>query len=297
MKTTSTALKAHIEGEVTTLCTCWEVRRRDGVNLYFTDLDSAILFGGHVYLPAVGYNKTATASSSDMSIDNLDVEGLLDDESITAEDLRAGKYNQAEIRVFVINWEDPSMGILRVKRGYFGEVQIRPNGTFYTELRGLNQKLSQTVGDVTSPECRNTLGDAHCGININGDGWPRTGVVTDIQDRANFTFLITDEAGEDSRAVNDDTWYLGGVMTWNTGANAGRNIEVKACTHADSHIELFLRMDADIQLGDEFVIRPGCDKRRTTCVNKFHNVVNMRAEPFKPGQDLLSQYPNMPYTS
>lgn len=295
MKTISNALKDHIGQQVTTLCTCWEVRRKDGVNMFFTDLDSAILFGGNVYLPAVGYKKTAVASSSDMSVDNMDVEGLLDDDSITAEDLRAGKFNMAEIRVFIINWEDPSMGILRVRRGSFGEVKVLPNGTFKTELRGLNQALTQTIGDVTSPECRHDLGDPGCGINIDGDGWPRVGVVTDILDRANFTFLITDDAGEDPRAAADDTWYRGGVMTWTSGANAGRNIEVKTCTHADSHIELFLRMDADIALGDEFILRPGCDKRRATCFAKFHNVVNMDAEPDKPGQDLLTQYPNMPY--
>lgn len=296
MKTVSNAFKDHLAQQVTTLCTCWEIRRTDGVNFYFTDLDSAVLFGGNVYLPAVGYTKTAVASSSDMSVDNMDVEGLLDDDSITVEDMRTGAFNGAEVRVFLINWEAPSMGILRLKRGYFGEVKILPNGTFKVELRGLNQKLSQTIGDVTSPECRHDLGDAGCGINIDGDGWPRTGVVTAVGNRASFAYLITDELGEDPRAT-DDTWYQGGVLSWTSGANAGRNIEVKTCRHEDSTIQLFLRMEMDIQPGDEFIVRPGCDKTRATCFHKFHNVINMDAEPFKPGQDLLTQYPNMPYES
>jgi uncharacterized phage protein (TIGR02218 family) len=279
MKVISAPLKGHLAQEVTSLCSCWEVHRQDGIVLYFTDLDAPIPFGGQTYLPAVGYNKTAVENKSDMSVDNLDVVGLLDDDSITVEDLRAGLYNYAEIRVFVINWQDPAAGLLRLKRGTFGEVQILPNGTFRAELRGLAQALAQPVGDVTSPECRNDLGDAHCGININGDGWPRVGVVSDV-------------AGEDLRAA-DDSWYVGGVLTWTSGANAGRNIEVKACDHTTHTVQLFLRMEADITLGDEFIIHPGCDKRRETCVNKFHNIVNMRAEPFKPGQDLLTQYPNL----
>jgi uncharacterized phage protein (TIGR02218 family) len=297
MKAISAALKAHLAQEVTSLCTCWEIYRKDGVSLYFTDLDVPLLFGGVEYLPAAGYNKTAIESSSDMSVDNFDVIGLLDHESITPEDIRALRYDYAESRIFLVNWQDPSMGVLRVKRGTLGEAQILPNGTFRTEFRGLGEKLLQTLSTPTSPECRNDLGDNWCTININGDGWPRTGAVVEVLGRSTFAFTVTDVDGEDPRALADETWYRGGVLTWTSGNNKDRNIEIKACSSADHTIQLFLRMEVDIQLGDEFIMRPGCDKREATCFGKFHNVINMKAEPYKPGKDLLSQFPNMPYQS
>lgn len=297
MKVISAALKAHIAQEVTSLCSCWELRRVDGAAMYFTDLDVPIVFGGQTYLPAVGYNKTAIQSSSDMSVDNFDIVGLLDDESITEADIRAGKYDYAETKVFLINWQDTSMGVIRLKRGKFGEVQILSNGTFKTEFRALGQGLLQTVGTPTSPECRNDLGDHKCKLNIDGPEWSRDGTVVTVASRKQFTFEVTDTLGEDPRSLEDPNWYRGGIITWKSGANMTRGIEMKVCSMSTHVIQLFLPVGLDIQPGDTFRMAPGCDKRRITCFEKFNNVVNMQAEPFKPGKDLLSQYPNMPYQS
>lgn len=54
---------------------------------------------------------------------------------------------------------------------------------------------------------------------------------------------------------------------------------------SDERITLFLTMPFVIQVGDQFSIYAGCDTRLTTCINKFANVTNMRAEPYLPGQD------------
>ena len=43
MKTLSPALAAHMDGEVTTLATCWKLKRRDGVILGFTDHDTDVV--------------------------------------------------------------------------------------------------------------------------------------------------------------------------------------------------------------------------------------------------------------
>ena len=57
-------------------------------------------------------------------------------------------------------------------------------------------------------------------------------------------------------------------------------------------IELFLNMPFTIQVGDEFRVYAGCDKRLATCRDKFDNIVNMRAEPFLPGTDAITRTPN-----
>lgn len=288
MKTISTPFRDQsLAVDAATLCTCWEIERRDGAIFRFTDLDIDLTVAGNLYKAAIGYNRTAVSNSGDLSVDNMDVEGLLDDDTITVEDMRAGLFNGAKIRVFVVDWTAPENGIMRVRRGWLGEVLITPNGKFHTELRGMNQALSQKVGDVLSPECRADLGDSKCKVDIEDPAWARTGTVSTVSDRRTFTVVFDDP---DSRA-SDANWYRGGVLTWLTGNNAGRNIEVKTWDGANE-LSLFLSMPYNVQVGDTFKLRPGCDKRAVTCRTKFNNIVNMRAEPFIPGADLMATYPD-----
>jgi hypothetical protein len=116
------------------------------------------------------------------------------------------------------------------------------------------------------------------------EAWSRAGVVVDAVDRTTFTVTI-----DESRAV--DGWFACGVLTWESGANTGRSIEVKAWTQTTGQLELFLPMGYAIEPGDTFRIHPGCDKRLDTCFGRFANVLNFRGEPYVPGQDLLMSYP------
>jgi hypothetical protein len=351
MKSVSAALAAHIAGPVTTLATCWRITRIDGQEFFFTDHDRDLVFEGHVYKARSGYSRTAIANDASLGVDNLDVEGVFDSEAIAEQELRAGLFDQAEVRIFLVNWADPSMGALRMRRGWFGEVVLTEQGVFRTELRGLAQALSQRIGELYSPECRADLGDHRCKVPIHppvvaretayalgdhvrvatGSGscsevyenriyacvvagttapaqpvydttvgqqttdggavfeameaWSRAGVVTSVVDRAIFTASI-----DEPRASNG--WFAGGVLTWESGANAGRSIEVKGWTQAAGQIELFLPMGYAIEIGDLFRIHPGCDKRLDTCIARFANVLNFRGEPYVPGQDAMMSYPD-----
>lgn len=288
MKTVSNDFKnLSLAAEAQTLCTCWIITRTDGVIFRFTDLDIPLSVEGNTYSPAIGYNRTAVSNSSDMSVDNMDVDGILDDETITEVDMRAGKFDYARINIFVVDWMHPTRGIMRMRRGWLGEVMITPGGKFRVELRGMNQAFSQQVGESFTPECRADLGDSRCKVPIESAAYMREGSVLAVASRRQFTVTITDP---DPRAT-DPGWYVGGVLSWLTGDNVGRNIEAKTWDGVNV-LELFLSMPYPIKAGDTFRIRPGCNKMRTTCINKFDNIVNMRAEPFIPGQDLLGQYPN-----
>ncbi|MGI3212890.1 baseplate hub protein [Roseovarius tibetensis] len=534
MKSTSTALAAHLAGPVTTLATCWRISRIDGREFFFTDHDRDLAFEGNLYRASSGYSRTAIAGDASLSVDNLDVEGVFDSAAITEEELRAGLFDQAEVRIFIVNWADPAMGALRMRRGWFGEVVLSEQDIFRTELRGMTQALQQRIGELYSPECRADLGDHRCKVpvapseiarstaynvgdvvrvrttgtpvsfllpivngsfeadgagggsgftptgwtKVSGDwdvhdagngslapaagsyyleggssasgevtqtldlvasgldplqidadayrldasvsransfpddlgrvvleafdgagsllatlldtdfeailpedswaqrgvdqaqlpagtrvlrirllhqlaagsqanaafdavtavitdttaaiptaadyenrvyrcvsagttaatqpafdtsvgaqtldgdavfeaeeAWTRSGVVTEVTDRAVFTAEL-----DEPRATDD--WFAGGVLTWETGANAGRAIEVKGWGQTTGHVELFLPMGYAIAAGDMFRIHPGCDKRLDTCIDRFANVLNFRGEPYVPGQDVMMRYPD-----
>jgi uncharacterized phage protein (TIGR02218 family) len=165
VKTISSALAQHLAGEVTTLATCWQITCRDGVVLGFTDHVHDLEMDGVIYAAASGYTRTAIRGTADLAVDNLDVESVFSDDGITEEDLRTGKYDFAEVRMFLVNYEDLAQGILKLRRGWLGEVTIR-DGMYVAELRGMTQRLQMTVGEVYAPDCAADLGDARCGVDL-----------------------------------------------------------------------------------------------------------------------------------
>lgn len=178
MKTTTTAFADHLEEEVTTLCTCWRIERTDGGVLGFTDHDEDLTFNGVFYDSVHGYTSTALSTNSDLSVDNMDVTGILDSDLITNEDLKNGLFDFASVYIFVLNWTDLSQGSMALRRGWFGEVTVGQNGMFKTELRGLTQALSHNYVEVYTPECRTDFCDDRCSLSIKD--YEREGTVLEV---------------------------------------------------------------------------------------------------------------------
>ena len=285
MKTVSPELAAHLEGDVLTLATCWRLARRDGVVFRATDHDGDLAVDGEIYRARAGYSRTAVASEAGLAVGNVDLEGVLDDAGIDADALRAGLYDGAEVRIFVVNWQDPSQGILRLRRGWLGEVMLSSEGQWRTELRGMSQVLAQRLIEPYTPDCRADLGDARCGVEIGDPQWTRPGLVTAPLDALSFTAVIDVEG-----KPND--WFTGGVIIFTSGQNSGRAIEVRGSDLATGDLVLSFPPPFPVGTGDAFEIYPGCDKRLSTCIDRFNNVLNFRGDPFVPGTDKLTETPN-----
>jgi uncharacterized phage protein (TIGR02218 family) len=163
-KTVSSALAQHLASEVTTLATCWRITRRDGVVLGFTDHVRDLEVDGVTYRAVSGYTRTAIRGTADFAVDKLDVESVFSSDG-TEEHLRAGKYDFAEVRMFLVNYQDLGHGILKLRRGWLGEVTIR-DSMYVAELRGMTQRLQMTIGEVYAPDCSADLGDARCGVDL-----------------------------------------------------------------------------------------------------------------------------------
>jgi hypothetical protein len=87
--------------------------------------------------------------------------------------------------------------------------------------------------------------------------------------------------------------------TFETGANAGRTIEVKSWTQATRRLELWAPTGLPLQVGDQLRIYPGCHKRvLEDCRDRFRipgsllfdkgNARNFRGEPYVPGSPLTA---------
>lgn len=276
MKPTTPALAAHLAGEVTTLATCWRLERADGWVRGFTDHDRELVVDGLTYVASTGFLPSAIKTASDLSVDNLDVDGFLDDAALRAEDLIAGLFDGARIEVFIVNWADLGQGRLLLRKGFLGEIK-RADQRFSAEIRGLSNRLQQTAGKLYSRLCRVDLGSSECGVALG----PRTDTYAVTQVIAADTVRIVT-----ARATG---YFTFGKATFTTGANAGAVNEV--LLHDGQTIRLFVPMPRPIVVGDQIVLVAGCDKTPETCNAKFANILNFRGEPHIPGNDKVFSYP------
>ena len=220
MKTVSTALAAHLEQDTTTLATCWKVVRTDGVAFRFTDHDEDLVSDGETFKASTGFARTAIETQAGYQVDNLDIDAIFDSEDISEVDMRAGKFDYAQVLVFAVNWMDTSMGRLILRRGWLGEVTLTQRGLFSAELRGLTEPLNRNFGDVYTPLCRAELGDSECRVDtLKGPRLPRTGYAVDdlvlyFDDTGAFVEVrkVT-VAGTTADAVPGDAGYPSPIST------------------------------------------------------------------------------------
>lgn len=278
MKTISAELKAHQALGTTTLAHLVKLTRRDGHVLAVTlDHDEPITFDGVTYESAFGMSPSDVSTSAALNVDTIDAKGALMALGITEADIDAGLWDLCDVRVLRVNWADLTMGAEKIKRGNFGEISIG-RGTINNEVRGITQKLAQTLGEVVSPSCKADLGDARCGVVMTEGARKFSGVAVSAIVTAQRAFTasgLTQAAG----------FFDGGKVTWTTGLNAGLSKEIK--THTEGgNIELQEAMPYAIAEDDEGTFFAGCLKRFTEdCIGKFNNPANFRGFSTIPGQD------------
>ncbi len=282
MKNLSPALQAHLDDGTTTLSWCWRISRTDGVALGFTDHDRALSFDGTGFEPESGFAASEIRAGSDLAVDAQDATGVLTSDRITETDILDGRWDNAAVELWRVNWADASQRVL-LRRGAVGQIR-RGRMAFVAEVRSLAHVLGQTVGRTFQAGCDAALGDARCGIDLENAIYKGMGVVADLlRDRA---FMAS------GLAAFDAGWFTSGTLNWTSGANAGRVTEVLA--HGlDGSIATLTLLEAPVRAvaeGDGFIARAGCDKRIATCSAKFANVANFRGFPNIPGQDAVLRY-------
>lgn len=134
--------------------------------------------------------------------------------------------------------------------------------------------------NVSSPRniyqagCMRTLYDGGCKVNrekftVNGRVTANSTTGTEL------TCNLTQANG----------WFNQGVIKFTSGLNAGLTRTVKE--HKDGTLSFALRLPHPPRAGDVFKIYPGCDKRQSTCKDKFQNIVHFRGFPYIPSADTV----------
>jgi uncharacterized phage protein (TIGR02218 family) len=282
MRSIPSALQAKLDTGATTLARCWILTRRDGGVSGFTDHDDDITLDGVVCRAATGFNAAEATQQLGLAVGGTEVGGALASDSLNEDDLAAGRFDAARVRLYLVDWSEPELRVL-LASGVLGEVR-RQGLTFTAELRGLAHRLAEESGRLFTASCSADLGDQRCTIDLADPRYCGSGVVTSV---AGASLIVA--SGLDGFA---DGWFTGGRLAWNAGANAGLAVEIK--THragADGvTLALWQAMPEPLAAGDTFAVTAGCDKRFATCRNRFANAVNFRGFPHIPGNDFVVQY-------
>ncbi|WP_324752580.1 DUF2163 domain-containing protein [Roseovarius sp. Pro17] len=282
MKNITPDLQAHLDEGTTTLSWCWRIARADGVRFGFTDHDVTLSFDGTSFEPESGLTASEVRSGSDLSVDAQDAEGVLTSDRISESDIVDGRWDNAKVEVWRVNWADTAQRVL-MRRGAIGQIR-RGRLAFVAEVRSLAHVLGQTVGRTFQATCDAALGDARCGVDLEDPAFKGNGTIIDLlRDRA---FTASGLGGFSSG------WFTFGTVEWTTGTNAGRLAEIIAHDVPDG-IAVLTLLEAPVRAiteADTFTIRAGCDKRIETCAAKFANTVNFRGFPHIPGQDAVLRY-------
>ena len=275
-------LAAHLATGATTLCRCWRLTRRDETVQGFTDHDEDLSFAGTMFRAGTGFEGSELEARFGLAVTGTEIHGALADESLTEADLAAGRYDDAKVELFLVNWADVGQRLL-LRTGRLGEVR-REGSAFAAEVRGLAARLGEERGRIFAATCDADLGDARCTVDLGVSALRGEGSVLAVEGAS-----LLRVAGLDAFA---NEWFARGKLTFSAGPNAGLAVEVKEhrIEAGEVRLSLWQQMPEPIAEGDLFVVTAGCDKRFATCRAKFANAVNFRGFPHLPGNDFVVAY-------
>jgi uncharacterized phage protein (TIGR02218 family) len=245
----------------------------------------SLVWQGETYAPAP-MNPSALNLSEGLKVNNAEVSYILSADGFTKADLFRGRWDNARVELWAVNYADLTMGYARHAVGRFGE--IRPgNGTFATEFRGLSQLLDVEVGDVYSSVCRaRRLGDQICGLPLAD--YMHEATVTAVTDDQHFTVNLS-PAKAAGYFDNGEIYWLSGNNKYNFGEvkhNAGNAITLKPLP------------TMQVSVGDVVMLVAGCGRTKEVCktfVNLENpsgtNIENFGGQPDIPGLRKVYKFP------
>lgn len=260
------------------LTICGVIEKKDGSIVRCTqhdddlEIDSGDLEG--VYLTTAAITGSDLKSGSDLSPDNMEISGFISDASVftgfSVGDIEAGLFDRAPFQTFLCQWDDAGAWQKVLRRGFLGEISRTAEGQFQCEWRGLLQNYQQLIGRVYGERCDVVdFGDARCTIDV--EAITVTATVTAVTSRRRFDATLSpgDPHGTD--------YFDLGRATFTTGANAGyfRQVKRGAVDGTNGHIDVWESFPFDIEIGDQYRLRPGCDRTKTRC-QFFDNMPNFR---------------------
>ena len=161
--------------EVTTFCSLWRLDFQSRTALFLTDHDDVISHEGEAYYPQQAADGTLVESRLGLSVDSGGLRSSLTLPGVSAEDIRGGLLDGAQLSEFRHDWRSGETELL--SKGRIGEVSFSGD-EISVEWLGQASLLDVSTGRVFSRQCDASFGDVRCGVNradfADGTTCPRT---------------------------------------------------------------------------------------------------------------------------
>ncbi len=286
------ALQNALNSRSTTLCLCWKAVRKDGTVFGFTDHDVDVTFGGVTFEAATSFTGSAIEDQLGLAVSNVDLMAALSSDGITDADLEDGRWDEANITIYAVDWTDPVNGHAIMVKGTTGQVSSG-DLAFQAELRSLGQHFAQYIGTLCQENCASNMFDTGSGLE-GGCNFAQPaavdGVIATVTSRTSFSVTAAGTFPDGTKGALSGGYFAYGTVTFvddvTGGANHGISREVFTSTESLNFVTL-LPFPEDIAIGDAVKLQFGCDKTLQTCVQNFNNILNFRGQPYVPGTDFV----------
>ena len=279
MRDLPTGLAAAFASSVTTHCHCWTLTRADGTVFGFTDHDRDLEIDGITFEAASGLRASESEREAGLASQGGEISGSLSSARITPEDIAAGRYDGAEIRRYLVDWQAPLLDFT-LDVMWIGDIRQK-DGAFIAETRDAFAKLDAVEGRRYQAQCDAALGDARCGFDLGSTGFSLSTTIASRQ--GEVTLAI---AGADAF---EPGWFTRGVLRVEGGAFDGLVRAIKE-HRVDGVITLWEPLPDVVATGAGVTLSAGCDKRFSTCRDRFANAVNFRGFPLIPAPEFAFSY-------
>lgn len=277
----TTPQKESLASNVVWPCDLWEITAQDSTVARYASHSRNLTYNANVYSATPNEPSTSVIQVG-LEPDTSEMIGVFDD-VITRTSVEAGQWKRAAIaKEIIIDYRDPSLGTVRKQKGYVGKIEPIGAYAFKLEFRSLTSLLLQKTGDLTSNSDRiSALAD----LGIDVAPFTHTTTVTAVTDRRTFQI--------DYEQLSAD-YFVNGKITWTSGNNDGRSMEIKSAVAAggNTNIELHLPMPSIITIGDNVTVIRGYKLTREDCkLLGATAVLNSQAEWDIPSLSFTLKYP------
>jgi uncharacterized phage protein (TIGR02218 family) len=255
---------------------CLEISLENNSYIRLSSADEDITFEGNLYKAADSFGLSSSEEEVSSTKSNLGLIGIIEDQQISATRINNGVFDNAIIEIFILEKDNLEASKITISKGYLSDLQI-DGDSFTFDIKPISSRLKTNIINIYSPTCRAKLGDSKCAKDLTS--YRSTGSVSEV-DTSNPRLKFSD----DSRAESAG-YYNYGTIKFTSGDNIGKKFEIKK--YKTPEIELLLPTYEEIKIGDEYEITAGCDKRFSSCVDKFDNAINFRGEPHIPGNEKI----------
>lgn len=279
MRQASPQLIALLDAEQFVMADLYTITTIQGIEYCYTSYDFSLVVNGKEF-KAKGpiISREGTSLSLGIEVDNL---------SITIETNESTKFGDVPVaqafhngildgarfkleRVFMDMHTptDTSAGTLVLFEGRIVEPELDRyviNASVVSDVDNLKLQMPR---NLYTPGCLNTLFDSACGL-LSADFAINTTIAANSTPNRILCNLSQPQG-----------WFTQGVVEFLEGVNIGIKRTVRL--HEAGALLLTLPLLDMPAIGEAIRVYPGCDKRLTTCDNRFNNRARFRGAPFVP---------------